>query len=535
MDISLVSCRLSRRSTKCAPLGPMYLCAALEGAGYDVELLDLQTVKGVHLFSVDALAETIRSSTGAIVAISLFADALPLVVAALQQLGRSGNERVVVLGGPGVNGNEIKLLNYLPVVQYVVRGEGEQALVQIVDAIHRKKTNLNAPGVYTRQRSGDPVGVPPQRIADLDRLPWPDYTRLSDDSYGHVSVVSSRGCPFNCSFCEIIAMWGRSTSYRDISDVIQEISHHTNSTGCHELGFIDDTFTLSKKRVLELCRGIKQAALDVHWSCFSRVDTIDEEMMDAMASAGCRTVFFGIDTGSEIIWRKINKRLSRLQVLETLSKSLERFSVTASYIWGYPDESYTEFCQTIRLASEVSRLSNRTGQVATQLHFLGPTRATPIFEHHREALRWSEDVPLEICGGRTLESFSHLDGYATCMELARSDLELFTPYYHYDSPDLGRKLAVIQNGEGLAGSTVGLTRDPSVALEILRTTQYRGDEELSAMIAAAMVGPLANDPKLLDQLRRVPVMAASSDGSRTFTVAANLRAGRGTLKAIETL
>ncbi len=438
-DVTLVSCRISGRKGDFPPIGPLYLAAALHESGHDSQVIDFHGRPDTGWFDVEGLARVLSSVRSEVLGISLFANALPMVMCALDRTRSAVRDRLVVLGGPGVNGNEKRILEQCDAVDLVVRGEGEEALVNIARSVTAGSTPAG-PGICRRLPDGTIDCPSPNRIADLDGLPWPLRSRVQMTDYTRQPIVGSRGCPFDCSFCEIITMWGRRVAYRSIADVIREVEVSTKLSRNARVDFIDDTFTINKARVLDLCREMETRTPAVRWSCFSRIDTLDGEMMEAMAAAGCRMVFFGIDTGSELMWKRINKRLSREKVLEVVGESLRYFNATASYIWGYPDESYDEFLETLALAGDVARLSEgRRYGVQTQMHFLCPTRATPIYTDFGHTLRFDEDVPLDICGDRPLRSFSGEPGYAECVARVRSDRALYAPYYHYPSEALDRK------------------------------------------------------------------------------------------------
>ncbi len=463
--IAVVSCRLSNGLSKSPPIGPMYLVSSLRLAGFDAQLIDFQNSEGSHIFDVSGLVKAIERTEARIVAISFFGDTLPLVLKSIEKLGGESSDRIFILGGPGVNSQEIDILRRFQHVNVIVRGEGEHVLPGIVQSLIKGIVPVG-PGIFSRGPDGQPTGESPKRIQDLDSLSLPSFGEIDLSNYTRLAIVTSRGCPFDCSFCEIITMWGRSTGYRSIDCVLDELESMVRLAPGYTIDFLDDTFTLNKKRVLRICEEIVRRRLLFRWTCFSRIDTIDVEMMEAMARAGCYNVFFGIDTGSELMWKNTNKRLSKKKVLETSSKSLNFFDMTASFIWGYPDETFSDFEDTVDLAYEVACLPGPR-KVWTQLHFLSPTRATPIFEKHHKSLKFSEKIELEVIGAK-LSRYSRKESYQECVALIVSDDHLFSPFYYYDSPDLDRKLAVTLESEklGLGAAFRKMTsNDPSSTSE----------------------------------------------------------------------
>lgn len=514
IDISLVSCRLSLRASAYVPLGPMYLVSSLRERGFRAELLDFQLQEAKHQFDVEGLVGYFERARAPVIGVSLFADALPLVLLAIQRyVARHGRAKLFILGGSGVNANERAILARFPEIDVVVRGEGEATLPAILEALREGRAPAGA-GIYGR---GELVQLgrrvqeeaKPERVRELDHVPWPDYAAIDPSRYARLAIVTSRGCPFNCSFCEIITMWGRTVEYRGAADVVAELGHLVETTGNRCVDFIDDTFTVHKRRVLELCAAIVDAGIDARWTCFSRADTITEEVAEAMARAGCDTVFFGIDTGSELLWREISKRLSRIQVLEAVSATLRHTGVTASYIWGYPSESFADFVATIRLAYEVARLPRHGHRLHTQLHFLSPTRATPIYEEHSERLRFSTDVRLEIFGSARLRDFAGEPDFDACLELIRSDPAMFAPFYFYDTPELGRKRALMDGSESVRERLLGavlLYGDADVAIEALAEdlrgrADEGGDAGIQAMVEYVRLVSIASDRALMENLR----------------------------------
>ncbi|MBR1201043.1 B12-binding domain-containing radical SAM protein [Bradyrhizobium sp. AUGA SZCCT0158] len=513
-DCTIVSCRLSSEASRFPPLGPLYIVSALKVHGFKAELLDYQLEEGANLFDVSGFVELIDRSRSLVIGISLFADTLPLVLASVKIYHECFGNKIFVLGGPGINGNEAHILRNYPEVHSVVRGEGESTLPVILNALRRGVPPIG-PGIFSRDQTGTPRGDEPTRIQDIDALPWPDYSAIDPSKYARMDIVSSRGCPFDCSFCEIITMWGRKVSFRSVRDFIDELSSLVHQTGKRSISFIDDTFTLNKKRVLQICSALVEANLGVRWGCFSRVDTIDEDMMSKMSRAGCTAIFFGVDTGSELVWRSINKNLSREIVLERIGCCLSYTDVIASYIWGYPDEDFQDFVDTITLAYAVARLPREGHRLSTQLHFLSPTKATPIFRKNRNALAFSETVPLEICGGRPLKSFlGQGGGYELCRTMIQGDIDLFASYHYYKSPSFERKLELIREGGRISEITLGsalLAADRNAAVattlaELTREIDTLGNQDraLSLMVAFIRVSEMFSGPGVREMLQQVP-------------------------------
>lgn len=450
-DITLINARILSNDSDFMPIGPLYLASSLADRGRKVELIDFRSASNKNPFDFRALADAFAAADSPVVGVSLFGNSLPVALAAAQEYRRRGGDKTILFGGPGPNGVEARLLERFPEVDVIVRGEGEVTLPHLLDALERG-TPLAAPGVFFRDADGRVQGSPPQRIADIDSLSWPDRSLLASPRFRQAPLLTGRGCPFNCSFCDIITMWGRSVGYRSIDDVVREIAAIVAS-GTSKLSILDDTFTLDRKRVIAFCRALRAAGLSVKWSCFARIDLVDEELLDEMTAAGCNNIYFGVDASTEDGWKKINKRLTRDMVVTTIERALRRCNVTASLIWGYPFETFEDFCSTVELAYDLAMLgSSFRHSLSVQVHFLAPEPATPLFAEYGQTLKFGDTMPLSFFGGAPLKAFATEDGYAECLAMIRHDPVLFAPFHFYPSERLVEKLLVMQSVPGLPGS-----------------------------------------------------------------------------------
>lgn len=442
-DVTLVSAHLHSKDQGFAPIGPLYLASALKARGRTLEFIDFQKSSGNNPFAFKALADLFAAAASPVVGVSLFGNNLPVALAAAEEYRRRGGTKKIVFGGPGPNGVERRLLERFTSVDVVVRGEGEGVLPDILDAFSQGRTPTGS-GIFARDAAGRVQGAPPIRIPDIDVLPWPDRLLISTYNHTTAPLVTARGCPFTCSFCDIITMWGRAVGFRSIEDVVREVGAIV-STGTRKIAILDDLFTVNRKRVIAFCRALRSAGFKVKWSCTSRIDLLDDELLDEMVNAGCTCIYFGVDASTEDGWKKINKNFTRDQVLNTFKMTLKRCNAYASFIWGYPFETFADFTETINLAYDLASISESLPHSLTvQLHFLAPGSATPLFAEYGHTLMLGEALPLTFLRGWSLKSFSGVDGYAECLALIRSDPELFAPFYYYPSERLLEKLLVIR-------------------------------------------------------------------------------------------
>jgi anaerobic magnesium-protoporphyrin IX monomethyl ester cyclase len=246
----------------------------------------------------------------------------------------------------------------------VTVGEGEDTLLELVHAFESGHLSAVNGIVYKNQNGSNQVKViytPPREfIDDLDRLPFPARDTFDNQSYKNhyfkkfgyttTSLMSSRGCPFNCDFCSR-AVFGNRFRARSARNVVDEMES-VKALGYDRIWFADDCFTLNKKRLLDICREIIQRKLRIDWECLSRVDTIDKETAFEMKEAGCVRVFFGIESGNDEVLALMKKQVTAEKARQAvlISKSVG-MQVGAFFIVGYPGETDETILDTLKFAS----------------------------------------------------------------------------------------------------------------------------------------------------------------------------------------
>ncbi len=433
MDIDLMSLRFGRDLGKLPPVGSLYLAASLEAAGYRCALHDLQLDDRINAFDIEALAERILATGAPVLGLSLFNDAVPLVIATLDRIAADIRERRVFLGGPGVVGIPGELLARLPQVEAVVVGEGETVLPLLMA---REISPGALPGVWSRDADGAVRGAGRTARENLNRfstLPWEQYRGRG---YSRVPLSTMRGCPFDCQFCEIIAFMGRNVSTRDLDRSLADLGAAVRAIGSNQVDVLDDTFTLSKKRVHRFCSLLAESGLDVEFSIYSRVDTIDRAMLEDLARVGCRRVFFGIDAADDAVLERIHKRIRIEQAESIIATASEYCDVSASMIWGYPFETRAAFEATLAFAERCLECAS-THRVQPQLHLLSPSAGTPLFEEYGHRLVLDESVEGAMCGTLGLSAFR--PQYPEILRVIRDHPLLAAPFYRYDTPEFSAK------------------------------------------------------------------------------------------------
>jgi len=342
------------------PIGLMYVAAALEKAGFQVQMLDnyLQN-KSAEEFKTH-IAKVNPQIVGITCGSATFRRCVESAKAIKADLP---NCKVVVGGWHGSYLPETLLAN--PEIDYVVMGEGERAIVELANAITsgNEAVAISIAGVGC-QRQGKNSLNQPKFIENMDEIPYPARHLLPLEQYDRTieflkakpaDVMSiSRGCVFNCGFCETRKLWGDMCRSFSPKRVIGEIQDLQNRYGTKGIYFINDNFTLQKKETLELCNMMVESKLDLEWVCDTRVDIVNQELLAAMSKAGCKTIWFGVESGSPRILQRIGRNTT-LQQIEDAFKLCNKngIEVACSFMLGLPDETLADMEASLSFAKKL--------------------------------------------------------------------------------------------------------------------------------------------------------------------------------------
>ena len=342
------------------PLGIAYLAAVLIQAGYNVEVLDcLAEGYDSAAFSAFLLKEKYD-----IIGISTYTPDWYTTKKNLSLIKEIQPDAITVIGGPHVNsmvnaGLGEYLLNDSNLFNFAVYGEGEHTFLDLVRAIIEKRNTDNIDGTLWKSPDGKcHINSPRKLMKDIDTLPFPalEYLPLSKykrtpSSYKRTpvrSILTARGCPYSCIFCDRGA-FGPSVRSRSIENVMHEVDRLAKKFKTKELRIWDDVFTMNEKTTIDFCDEIKRYGL--LWSCNGRVNTITVNMLKHMKSVGCWSVDFGIESGNDNILKAISKGITVKTASEAI-KMVKRagMEVRAFFILGFPGETEETVKDTVDFA-----------------------------------------------------------------------------------------------------------------------------------------------------------------------------------------
>jgi anaerobic magnesium-protoporphyrin IX monomethyl ester cyclase len=364
------------------PLGLLYIAAYTEREGHQVVVRDL---------AIRKRKENIDFKKYDIVGISTDTTRHRQALQLAKNAKKMGC--TVVMGGPHPGYVDEEILSTRK-VDFIVRGEGEATFSELVAGLQKKEGRLHSIQGISFLSNGELVRTPPRPfIESLDSLPFParhlinmeDYRRTNFGGRSITPLVTSRGCPYQCAFCASSHFWGTKVRMRSVESVLKEIEEIYYRYHFNAVAFVDDTFNVSPKRVMELCRGIIDRKLDLWWWNLSRIDLLlrNEEMVKEMVRAGGKAVFIGVESSNPKTLNELKKGIDVEDIVQTV-EMLKRNGVEihASYILGGLHDDVEAIHDTIRFAK---RLDTNVAQFA----ILTPYPGTAVYAQVKDRIfKW---------------------------------------------------------------------------------------------------------------------------------------------------
>lgn len=401
------------------PLGLAYIAAAMRNAGLEVEILD-PTFEGFG-YAVRRL----KNADYGLLGFGCFTMNINVSLK-LAGIAKSANPKCkTVFGGVHPTVMPEPTLREKQ-VDVVVVGEGEQTFVELARRIAGSKSLRGLKGTLYKER-GRIVRNPPRALPDnIDELPFPARDLVPMEKYlsaslgrsawavrqPSTSIISTRGCPFQCTYCASKVMFGRRARFRSAKNIIGEIQHLIDTYNIRGLVFIDDTLTLRPKVVTEMCDEMIRRKWDLEWICNARVDTVSPELFRKMRLAGCRAIAMGIESGDQWVLDNILKKGIKLgQVRKAFAWAKAAGLITDAYFMlGSPGESLRQMRNTIEFAkhsdidyanfnvtrplpgTEMHDLAERYGNLSVTSWDDYEFTAKPIFSSNE----WSPDEVMQL-------------------------------------------------------------------------------------------------------------------------------------------
>ena len=393
------------------PIYLAYTAAILEKNNINAEVIDA-VAEDIILSS---LIEKIKQKDYAIVVIETSTPSINFDLKVAEEIKKAIKTKIVLIGSHATyfDGHILKNHDFIDII---ARGEFEYTILDLCKKLENNKPLLGLLGVSYKTNGRIIKNKDRPLIENLDELPFPargTFNMSHYDSHLYKSpsfvMISSRGCPHQCTFCLWPQlMYGHKFRARSADNVADEMEMLVKKYGAKEICFDDDTFTIGKQRVINICREIKKRNLNVEWSCFGRVG-LDEETLREMKQAGCEHIRYGVESGSQELLNRCKKFTNIGQIKETF-KLTKKVGIRdyGTFMFGLPGENWKTVNQTIKLAKELD-------PYAVQFSIVIPFPGTEYYQELKEK------------GMLKIKDWSDFDGSAKAAieteELSKEDLE----------------------------------------------------------------------------------------------------------------
>jgi len=405
------------------PMGLLYVQAACERSRHESIFLDADLEGWDH----EEAARQALSHNPDLVGLQAMTFTLPDAYLVAKAIKRVNPKVKVLIGGPHPTIYPTETVA-LDAVDFAFAGEGEIGMIQFLDAFHDSEWRSAVPGIACK-RNGRVYFTPSAGyIKEMDIIPFP--ARRSSPYHRYSSVlaernpitimITSRGCPFNCIFCNRM---GRKYRYHSPNYILAEIDEII-SLGIREIFVHDDTFTLRRNRVEAICRGLIERGHDIAWEARTRIDCVDEELLALMRRAGCHRLSFGVESGSEHVLEKMRKGIDLERVEKVFSWCRREGIITlADFMIGNLGETIEDIDKTLDLMKKIN-------PDYVQFSICSPYPGTPLYELALQRGLISSDVWLEFAREPLQKFHSPVwTEYFTEEELSRIAASAYRAFY----------------------------------------------------------------------------------------------------------
>jgi anaerobic magnesium-protoporphyrin IX monomethyl ester cyclase len=337
------------------PLGLAYMAAVLEQNNFEVKIIDCPVCEMDH----QKLKAELAAYQPTMVGVGCMTPTVGSALKSAQVAKEVCPDAKVLMGGPHATFADKQILTEEKAVDIIVRGEGEETLLELAKQSPNLQDVNGVRGLSFR-KDGQVIQTPNRPfIQNLDALPRPAYKYLSVDKYRITGrkilpIMSSRGCPFQCSFCVATQLFGAGYRGRSAKNVLDELEWLRDEFGAEGISFQDDTLTFDRKRAVEIFDGILERKINMPWGCGTRADLVSAELLMQMSKAHCNEICFGVESGCQRIRDALRKRVTTQQCENAIkwAKAAGIF-VTASIIIGYPGETKESLQETLDFVRRV--------------------------------------------------------------------------------------------------------------------------------------------------------------------------------------
>ncbi|MCK9418513.1 MAG: cobalamin-dependent protein [Nitrospirae bacterium] len=414
------------------PLGILSIASVLKNEGHAVKFFDEGALQRDKMTLLDYIKEFNPNVLG----LSLYTSNIVATFKTISTLRSLCPTSTIIVGGPHATVLPERTLLECKDIDFLICGEGELTTKELIESLQGKRDIHQVKGLYFREKESIIKTEQREFIVDLDTIPIPDHDFLDRFSYSYgvlrvgkkvATIMSSRGCPFDCSFCAAKAVWRTSFRRRSPENVADEIELLINTHGHDEIYFMDDLFAVDKNWLNKLYAAMKKRAITVPWKCLGRVDLLTLADYQKMADNGCYLIQFGVESGDDDILIDINKKINTDQVRKAFAEAKQaRLNTYGFFIVGHKLDTYETILKTIYFARYLKpdfvSFFASVPFPGTKLYDSLPEHAKYNWDLIRYTSYWQEKMPVQLCAVdtqdlRKFELQAHTAVYVTASHL----------------------------------------------------------------------------------------------------------------------
>jgi len=360
------------------PLGLAYIASVLR-QDHEVKIIDSNILN----YTIGDVERELRSFNPDVVGITSVTPSIYEAYKVAETAKKVREDCTVVLGGPHATFMPRQTMEECKYIDIIVRGEGEETTRELIENIEKGAPLNEVKGITFRKKNEIIDTEPRPFIKNIDEIPFPSRDLLPMHLYKfngvkYTTMLTSRGCPFKCSFCSSSRLFGGYWRGRSPENVLEEIKIIYEEYGIRNIEFVDDTFTLNQERAEKICDEIIKQGWDISWGASSRVDTLSKKLVEKMKKAGCWIIFLGIESGSQKILDAIGKRITLEQVKKAVKILKDAgIQVLGSFIIGFLQDTKETIKETIKFAKNLNLNY-------AEFSILTPYPGTPIFDYAKK-------------------------------------------------------------------------------------------------------------------------------------------------------
>jgi len=387
------------------PLGLMSLAASLRKFGHSPKILDYL----IENFNQDSLFKNIQEFD--LIGITSVSPHINSALNLAHLIKKKFPNKIIVLGGSHASLLPQETIENNPSIDFLIRGEGEIRIIQLIKYIQGEKKLEELDGI-TFKKDGKIINIEPKEfIQNLDNLPMPAYDLIPFKKYSSylqsqfqpaITMLTSRGCPFHCIYCSK-PVFGSSVRTRSPESILKEIIFLKKNYNIKEIIFYDDIFTLEKEKITKLCQLIIENNIKINWKCETRVNLIDQELLNLMKKAGCYMICYGIESGNQKILNILKKGIILKEVEKAVSITKKaKIKILGYFMIGIPEETEENIKETINFAKKLNpdyaQFSIATAYPGTELYQIAKEQGkiTKDFSNNFYALTKQKEL-ISLC------------------------------------------------------------------------------------------------------------------------------------------